>query len=147
MWEHLRAWLLGRPVESERAREQARDARRAAAACGPKPLAEAVGDAISAVGELVLALRATKKHRKSGKKGARSSSRSRAARSRASSPARTSRSRAIPARRGVVVVEARVEPRAASRPRKPARRSARMTLDAPIVVAPGNPPTAKTDES
>jgi Sec-independent protein translocase protein TatA len=123
------------------AQARAREARRTAAVvCGPKPVPEAVGDAISAVGELVRALRSTKKRRKKPAKGSRSA-RSRAA-SRAASGGKTSRSGKTPARRGVVVVEARVEPRAAARSRTRARRSARMTLDAPIVVAPAGSPTA-----
>jgi hypothetical protein len=143
LMDQLRAWFLGQPVTPEKPmkpREQ-RDAQRAAAACGPKPVAEAVGDALAAVGELVSAIReSAKQNRKATHKG-KGKKRSRARAKSASSRSASSRSGAT-ARRGVVVVEARVEPRATAS-RKPAarsRRSARMTIDTPIIVAPERAP-------
>jgi hypothetical protein len=124
LMDHIRAWLLGRPTPPSRPREQ-RDAQRAAASCGPKPVVEAVGDALAAVGELVSSIRASAK---AAKKHHRAS---------------TSRKRVRPSRsrRGVVIVEAvRVEPRApsAGKTRSSTRttRGRARTIDVPIIVAP-----------
>ena len=166
MWmDHLRAWFLGQPVQPEsptKPREQ-RDAQRAAAACGPKPLAEAVGDALSAVGELVASLQASKKKKGAGKKSpakkrARRASTPRAASSSTASPSAASSSsrrgvrRAPVATREVVVVEeVVVQPRTgarakATRGRTSRRSRATIVADAPIIVAPERAAVSPSEE-
>jgi hypothetical protein len=162
MWmEHLRAWFLGQPVRPEapaKPREQ-RDAQRAAAACAPKPLAEAVGDALSAVGELVAAIQVAKKGSKKkggGKKGRgkKGASRSASRASSSSSSRRSARRAPVGTREVVVVDEVVVEPRGSRRASRgrTTRRASRATIaaDTPIIVAadrPTTPPEGDASES
>ena len=140
---HIRAWFLGRPkppVQPAKPRDPL-DAQRAAAPGGPKPVIEAVGEALAAVGELVVSIRAsTKAAQAANKKKHRASPRKRAA-------------RAPRARRGVVVVEAiRVEPRP---PSAPSSRSASRTTrtrtrvvlrEDPIIVAPARAASSRAED-
>ena len=141
LMDHIRAWFLGRPTppaQPAKPRDPP-DAQQAAASCGPKPVIEAVGEALAAVGELVVSIRAsTKAAQAAKKKKHRKSPRKRAA-------------RAPQSRRGVVVVEAiRVEPRPPSAPssRSESRttRTRVVLRDDPIIVAPARAASSRAED-